>query len=104
MLERVTAGDALYRVIRILTESRPLDDILDEILSQTRAMLDAAETYILIRSDDRLTVRASQGLVIGPGGRTQLSIGEGIEGFTARTSETVVSSTLRLDSRHVDPF
>jgi signal transduction histidine kinase len=104
MLERVTAGDALARIIRILTESRPLDDILAEILSQTRAMLDAAETYILMSADDHLTIRASDGLVIGPRGRTQLAIDEGIEGLTARTSEAVVSSALRLDPRFVDPF
>ena len=72
MLERVTAGDALFRVIRTLTERRPIDDILAEVLSQTRAMLDAAETYILIRSEDRLVIRASDGLAIGQRGRTWL--------------------------------
>ena len=76
MLERVTAGDALFRVIRTLTERRPLDDILGEVLIQTRAMLDAAETYILIKTDDGLTVRASDGLVMGPNGRRTLRDGD----------------------------
>ncbi|HLZ10013.1 MAG TPA: hypothetical protein VKT80_15595, partial [Chloroflexota bacterium] len=74
MLERVTAGDALYRVIRTLTERRPLDDILAEVLSQTRAMLDAAETYILLKTDARLTLRASDGLTVGANGRQQFGI------------------------------
>ena len=104
MLERVTAGDALYRVIRTLTERRPLDDILAEVLSQTRAMLDAAETYILLRSDGRLTLRASDGLTVGPDGRQQFGVDTGIEGLTARTEEAVVANALGHDPRHVDPF
>jgi signal transduction histidine kinase len=104
MLERVTAGDALYRVIRTLTESRPLDDILAEVLAQTRAMLDAAETYILLTSDDRLTLRASDGLAIGPRGVRQFGVETGIEGLTARTESAVVASSLGSDSRHSDPF
>ena len=54
MLERVTAGEALYRVVRTLTDRRLLDDILAEILAQTRAMLDAAETYILLKVDEAM--------------------------------------------------
>jgi signal transduction histidine kinase len=104
MLERVTAGDALYRVIRTLTESRPLDDILAEVLSQTRAMLDAAETYILLTSEGRLTLRASDGLIVGPNGLRQFSVDTGIEGMTARTEAAVVASSLVHDPRHVDPF
>ena len=104
MLERVTAGDALYRVIRSLTERRPLDDVLDEVLSQTRAMLDAAETYILISSDDQLILRASDGLSIGPNGRRQIPVGQGIEGLAATASEPVAASSVRLDPRHVDFF
>ena len=104
MLERVTAGDALYRVIRTLTESRPLDDILAEVLSQTRAMLDAAETYILLTSDGRLTLRASDGLIVGPDGLRQFGVDIGIEGVTARTEAAVVASSLGHDPRHVDPF
>jgi signal transduction histidine kinase/putative methionine-R-sulfoxide reductase with GAF domain len=104
MLERVTAGDALLRVIRTLTERRPIDDILAEVLSQTRAMLAAAETYILIKSEDRLVVRASDGLVLGPDGRAWMRESEGVEGLTARTEEPVVASDLRHDARHVDPF
>ncbi len=104
MLERVTAGDALYRVVRSLTERRPLDDVLAEVLAQTRAMLDAAETYILLKSDDQLSLRAAAGLVIGPKGRRQLTLDEGIEGLTAQTGEPIVVSSLRQDPRHVDPF
>jgi signal transduction histidine kinase len=104
MLERVTAGDALYRVIRSLTERRPIDDILAEVLSQTRAMMDAAETYILIKSENRLTVRASNGLDIGPHGRNWIDEDEGIEGLAARLGEPVVASALQQDARHVDPF
>lgn len=104
MLERVTAGEALYRVIRSLTDRRQLNDILAEVLAQTRAMLDAAETYILLQVDHSLVVRASDGLVIGPRGRAQISDDEGIEGFTARTGEAVVAPSLRHDPRFADPF
>jgi signal transduction histidine kinase len=104
MFERVTAGDALYRVIRTLTERRPLDDILAEVLSQTRAMLDAAETYIILKSDGRLTLRASDGLIVGPNGRRQFGVETGIEGLTARTEEAVVANDLGHDPRHVDLF
>jgi signal transduction histidine kinase len=104
VLERVTAGDALYRVIRSLTERRPLDDILAEVLTQTRAMLAAAETYILIKSENRLVVRASNGLSIGSRGREWIEEGEGIEGLAARLGEPVVSSATQQDSRYVDPF
>ncbi len=104
MLERVTAGDALHRVIRSLTERRPIDDILAEVLSQTRAMLDAAETYILIKSEDRLVIRASDGLTVGPQGRRWIKEAEGIEGQTARIEEPVVSTDVQHDSRYLDPF
>lgn len=104
MLERVTAGEALDRVVHTLTERRPLDEVLTEILSQSRAMLDAAETYALLRSDHHLTVRASDGLVIGPGGRSEIPLDQGIEGLAAETGNVVISNDLFHDSRHVDPF
>src|SRR5690348_3555981 len=104
MLERVTAGDALNRVIRSLTERRPTEDILAEVLSLIRAMMDAAETYILIKFENRLVVRASDGLIIGSRGRTWIEETEGIEGLTARLGEPVVASSLQHDPRHVDVF
>ncbi|HEX5417658.1 MAG TPA: ATP-binding protein, partial [Chloroflexota bacterium] len=103
-LDRVTAGEALYRVIRTLTERRPIDDILAEILGQTRAMLDAAETYILLKVGDQLTVRAADGLVSGPAARGRLNLGEGIEGLAAATGEAITAPSLKSDPRHVDPF
>lgn len=104
MLERVTAGEALYRVIHTLTDRRPLDDILAEVLAQTRAMLDAAETYILLKVDRTLVVRASDGVTEGPRGRRQLNLDEGIEGLAARLGEAVVAPSLERDPRHIDPF
>ncbi len=104
MLERVTAGDALYRIIRILTERRPLDDVLAEVLSQTRAMLDAAETYLLICSEAELVLRASDGLRVGPTGRHSFPVGAGLEGLAAESGETVVASSVRADNRFVDFF
>lgn len=103
-LDRVTAGEALYRVISTLTERRPIDDILAEILSQTRAMLDAAETYILLKVGDQLAIRAADGLVCGPRARGRLNIGEGIEGLTAETEQAIVAPSLKTDRRNVDPF
>ncbi|MGH2461653.1 MAG: ATP-binding protein [Chloroflexota bacterium] len=104
ILERVTAGEALDRVVRTLTERRPLDDVLSEILSQSRAMLDAAETYTLLRADRLLTLRASNGLTIGPGGQREFPADRGIEGLAAETGNAVISTDLRHDARHVDPF
>ena len=104
MLDRVTAGDALYRVIKTLTEAQPLDDILAEVLGQTRAMLDAAETYILLKSDEWLTLRASDGLTIGPNGRRQFSTSNGIEGCAAESAQAVVVNSVSHDSRYVDSF
>jgi signal transduction histidine kinase len=104
MLERVTAGEALDRVVRTLAERRPVDDVLSEILSQTRAMLDAAEAYVLLKTDQRLAVRAADGLQIGPAGRKVFDLSEGIEGLAARTAEAVISNDLRHDARHVDLF
>jgi len=103
-LDRVTAGEALNRVIRTLTERRPLDDILAEVVSQTRAMLDASETYILLKFGEQLTVRASDGLILGSSSRGRLGIGEGIEGLSAKFGETIVAPNLGGDPRHVDPF
>lgn len=104
LLERVTAGEALDRIVHTLTERRPLDDVLTEILSQSRAMLDAAETYTLLKSDHTLSVRASDGLIIGPQGHREFPVETGIEGLAARTGEAVISSDLTTDPRHVDPF
>ncbi len=104
MLERVTAGEALDRVVRTLTERRPIDEVLTEILAQSRAMLDAAETYVLLKSDRHLTVRASNGLVIGPGGKTEFPIEQGIEGIAAETGSAAISNDLANDPRHADPF
>lgn len=104
MLERVTAGEALYQVVRTLTEQRQLDEILAEVLAQTRAMLDARETYLLLKTGDALVVRAADGLVVGPNGRDHLGLDEGIEGLAARTGESVVAPALAHDARHVDRF
>jgi signal transduction histidine kinase len=104
MLERVTAGEALDRVVRTLTERRPIDEVLTEILSQSRAMLDAAETYVLLKSDQHLIVRASDGLIIGPNGQNEFSLDRGIEGLAASMGKAVTSNDLSQDSRHEDPF
>ncbi|HVC34593.1 MAG TPA: GAF domain-containing sensor histidine kinase [Chloroflexota bacterium] len=104
MLERVTAGEALDRVVHTLTERRPLDEVLTEILSQSRAMLDASETYALLRSGEHLVVRASDGLVIGVGGQREFPLDHGIEGLAASTGNAVISNDLFHDPRHVDPF
>jgi len=104
MLERVTAGEALDRVVRTLAERRPVDDVLVEILSQTRAMLDAAEAYVVLKADQRLAMRAADGLNVGAAGRRVFDQSEGIEGFAARTAEAVISNDLSHDPRHVDFF
>jgi signal transduction histidine kinase len=67
-------------------------------------MLAAAETYILIKSENRLVVRASDGLTVGPRGRSWLDEGEGIEGLAAQLGEPVVSTAVQQDSRFIDPF
>ena len=103
-LERVTAGEALDRVVHTLTERRPLDEVLTEILSQSRAMLDAAETYVLLRTERHLALRASNGLTIGPDGRRELAVDDGIEGLAATTGHAVIATDLAHDSRHADPF
>ncbi|HVB97158.1 MAG TPA: GAF domain-containing sensor histidine kinase [Chloroflexota bacterium] len=104
MLERVTAGEALDRVVRTLAERRPVDDVLVEILTQTRAMLDAAEAYVVLKTDQRLAMRAADGLQVGPAGRRIFDQSEGIEGIAARTAEAVISNDLPHDPRHVDFF
>lgn len=104
MRERVTAGEALDRVVHTLTERRPIDEVLTEILRQSRAMLDAAETYVLLKSERRLVVRASNGLEIGPGGKTVFPVDCGIEGLAAETGSAAIANDLANDPRHVDPF
>ncbi|MCL4499797.1 MAG: GAF domain-containing sensor histidine kinase [Chloroflexi bacterium] len=104
MLQRVTAGEALDRVVRTLAERRPVDDVLSEILRQTRAMLDAAEAYVILMTDQKLTIRASDGLIVGKTGNRDLDATQGIEGLAAQTGEAVISNDLLHDIRHVDPF
>ncbi|MBX6772036.1 MAG: GAF domain-containing protein [Chloroflexi bacterium] len=104
VLPRVTAGEALDRVVRTLTERRPIDEVLQEILEQSRAMLDAAEAYVLLKAGERLVIRASVGLEIGDGGQNALPATVGLEGLAASTGTAVTSSDLASDPRHVDLF
>lgn len=104
MLNRVTAGEALDRVVHSLTERRSLDDLLADVLAQTRAMLGATETYLLLKVDDSLVLRGADGLVVGPAGRRQISLDDGIEGLVARSREAIVVPALAHDGRHRDPF
>src|SRR5918911_3258416 len=93
MLSRVTAGDVLERVVQALADMRAPERLLAVILTETLRMLDAQGAYMLWLVGDRLTLRASAGLV-PPGREAGVAIGEGPEGWVAREGEALAGAKL----------
>src|SRR5918911_3922288 len=98
MLGRVTAGEVLERVVEALADMRSPERLLGIILTETLRMLDAQGAYMLWVTGDRLTLRASAGL-LPPGREEGLALGEGPEGWVAREGEALAVANLARFSR-----
>jgi signal transduction histidine kinase len=89
MLDRVTAGEAVREAIDVLRARGDLTQALGSILARARAMLNAAEAYILLVEGERLRLRAADGLPVEAEQAATLAVGEGIEGLAALQMENV---------------
>jgi signal transduction histidine kinase len=89
MLDRVTAGEAVREAIDVLRARGDLTQALGSILARARAMLNAAEAYILLVEGERLRLRAADGLPVEADQATTLAVGEGIEGLAALQLDNV---------------
>ncbi|HEY3107442.1 MAG TPA: GAF domain-containing protein, partial [Chloroflexota bacterium] len=100
---RASAAAALRALVDALQSTRPLDDVLAELLSQVRAFLAADEAYVLLLQGDVMVVRAADGLPPGEVGRA-LDRHRGLEGAAATVRQTVVVIDAARHRLYADPF
>ena len=88
--ERLSQLDALYRISRLASRMRDLDETLRRILAITRRIAPEGQVAILLlEPEGHLRVRAAEGYKEGVEELT-IPLGEGITGHCAATQETVV--------------
>jgi diguanylate cyclase (GGDEF)-like protein len=98
---RLTELDVLYRISRLASHERDLDDTLERILRITREIAPEGHAAILLRDQGgNLRVRAAEGyrddveeLAISPG--------EGVTGRCARTAEITVVDEVERDPAYI---
>jgi signal transduction histidine kinase len=103
LVYRASAAAALRALVDALQSTRPLDDVLAELLSQVRAFLAADEAYVLILQGDVMVVRAAEGLPPGAVGRA-LDRHHGLEGAAATVRQTIAVADAARHRLHADPF
>ena len=97
--ERLSQLDALYRISRLASRMRDLDETLRRILAITRRIAPEGQVAILLlEPEGHLRVRAAEGYKEGVEELT-IPLGEGITGHCAATQETVVVDEV---DRHPD--
>jgi two-component system, OmpR family, sensor kinase len=72
----------LETITDAIDAGRPLTEILDLVVDRAELLLDAAETFILLRDGDLLVGAAQRGLT-GPAHEIRIPLGESIEGQVA---------------------
>lgn len=99
--ERVRHLDALFRISRLASRERDVDDTLAQILSITREITpDGRVAILLLNDEDGLEVRAAAGYKEGVTDLT-IPVGEGTTGRCAASGETVVVDDVREDPRYI---
>jgi signal transduction histidine kinase len=103
LAHRASAAAALRALVDALQSTRPLDDVLAELLSQVRAFLAADEAYVLQLQGDVLVVRAADGLPPDAVGRA-LDRHHGLEGAAVTVRQTVAVADAARHRLYADPF
>lgn len=93
MLQRVTAGEVLERVVQAHADMRSPERLLAVILTESRRMLDAEGAYILWLAGEHLHLRASAGL-LPPGREAGVPLAASIEGWVAQHGEALAVANL----------
>lgn len=99
-MSRLSIGEAIQRVVGVLSDVANTGEVLQVIASTARQMMQADEGYLLLREGGRLVLRAADGLPSHLVGKTSVRIGEGIEGWVADQGELVAL----MDARHERRF
>lgn len=103
LVYRASAAVALRALVEALQSTRPLDEVLAELLAQVRAFMGADEAYVLLLRGEQLVVAQADGLPDGAIGRS-LERGAGLEGTAATLRHTVAASDANRHRRFVDHF
>src|SRR5688572_8664618 len=103
LVYRASAAVALRALVEALQSTRPMDEVLAELLAQVRSFMNADEAYVLLLQGERLVVRAADGLPEGAVGAT-FERAAGLEGTAATLRQTVAVSDAGRHRRYVDPF
>lgn len=98
-MSRLSIGEAIQRVVGVLSETGDTDQVLSTVATSARQMLLADEAYILLRDGDRLVLRASDGLPEGLLGRSFVRMGEGLEGWVAEHGEALATTDAFREKR-----
>ena len=103
MLEKVTAGEAVREVIDVLRTHADVGETLQAILARVRALMEASEAYIMLAADERLRLRAADGLPPSADGAS-LGVAEGVEGLAVGRGEVVTVPDAVHSPYFRDPF
>ncbi len=88
----------LETITDAIDAGRPLAEILDLVVDRAQWLLDAAETFILLREGDLLVGAAQRGLT-GPAHEIRVPVGESIEGQVAARRRPLIMADPLHDPR-----
>jgi signal transduction histidine kinase len=101
-VSRLSIGEAIQRVVNLVSVTGDTDLVVSTIVSASRLMMAADEAYLLLREGNHLVLRAADGLPQELIGDSLFRLGEGIEGWVADHGDAVALSDARRERRFRD--
>ena len=90
---RQQVADSLRRMLAVLNSGKPLEAILDHIMAEASAVLDAEAVaiYRLHEGEELLTIQTAQGLEPGYVAAARIPVGQSVTGQAVRERRPVTS-------------
>lgn len=98
---RIVQLDALYRISRLASDGRDVEEILHRVLEITKEVLPDASVAILLVEDEELRIDASDGYREGAEG-LRIPVGTGITGRCAREGRPVIVGRVEDDAEYIE--
>jgi len=99
--QRIVQLDALYRISRLASDGRDVDEILQRILAITREVLPEGQVAILLVEDDELRIRVSEGYAASVDD-LRIPIGRGVTGRCAASGEPVIAERVEEEQDYIE--
>lgn len=99
--QRIVQLDALYRISRLASDGRDVDEILHRVLEITHEVLPRGQVAILLLDDGELRIRAAEGYTAAVDD-LRIPLGEGITGRCAQEERPIIVDRVEEEVDYIE--